>query len=607
MFFSVALLLSCSLVAGTTDGAVADFELRDVHAGGHRLTEWQADDCLVIAFLGVECPLANLYAETLNGLTARYSPSGVRFIGIDSNWHDSLGEIDQFARRHRLAFALYKDTDGSAADALAATRTPEVVVLDRQRRVRYRGRIDDRYTVTSRREKPSRSDLAEALDDLLAGRPVAIARTEASGCMIARPETAAIDTPDSADSAITFSKDVGPLIVRRCAGCHQPGEVAPFSLLDYDDARAWASTIVEVVEQGRMPPWQADPRYGRFANDMHLSSEEKRLFAGWAQAGCPAGDASGLKLDVPKPAAWAIGQPDCVIELPQPFQVPAQGVVDYHLVIVDPQFTGDTWVSAAEIRPGNRAVVHHASVFLLPPGQTEAVEAGSLGSVCLAAMAPGSGPTILPPGMAKLVPAGWKFLFVVHYTPIGQPVSDRTSLGLKFADAANVRHEVATRLILDEHLAIPPYAADHRVVHECTLGSDMLLLSLFPHLHARGKSFCYQALYPDGRQEILLDIPRWNFGWQARYELAEPKRLPAGTVIRCTAVYDNSAANLANPDPSVTVHTGPQNTDEMFNGYFDVAKIADDENQAPAVDLTLWQCAFLLALSFLWFVTWRMR
>jgi peroxiredoxin len=569
MHISAIVMLNCWLAAVAGD-VVHDFELRDTQAQRHRLADWNEHEYLAIVFLGVECPLANLYVETLNDLAKRYASRGVRLVGVDANWQDSLGEIDEFSRRNQLLFPLYKDADGAAADALTATRTPECVVLDRQRRVRYRGRIDDRYTVAGRREHTSRSDLAAALDDLLAGRPVAVPRTEASGCMISRPMQ-----PTGERAAITFSKDVAPLIARHCAGCHRPGEVAPFSLLSYDDARAWAATIAEVVQQGRMPPWQADPRFGKFANDPHLSVEEKRLIADWVEAGCPAGDPAGLVIDLPQvdAAGWAIGRPDCVLELPEPFVVPAQGVIDYHMVRVDPHFLHDTWVTAAEIRPGNRAVVHHASVFLQPPGESDPAAAGSLGSICLAAMAPGSGPTLLPPGMAKLVPAGWQLLFVVHYVPIGKPASDRTSLGLKFADAADVRHEVATRLVNDEHLTIPPFAADYRVQHETKLDDDVLLLSLFPHMHVRGKSFRYDALYPDGRSEILLDVPHWNFGWQPRYELAEPKRLAAGSVIRCTAVYDNSLGNPANPDASATVHTGPQSSDEMFNGYFDVARL----------------------------------
>jgi hypothetical protein len=410
--------------------------------------------------------------------------------------------------------------------------------------------------------------------------------------------------------AITFSKDIGPIIARRCAGCHRPGEAAPFSLLSYDDARAWAATIVEVVEQGRMPPWQADPRFGTFANDAHLSADEKRLFATWVEADCPAGDPRGLVIDMPPADAsgWSIGTPDRVFELPEPFAVPAQGVIDYHLATVDPHLSHDVWVTAAEIRPGNPVVVHHASVFLQPPGESDPVEAGSLGSICLAAMAPGSGPTVLPPGMAKLLPAGWKLLFVVHYVPIGKATSDRTRLGLKFTDAADVQHEVATRLVNDEHLTIPPFAADYRVEHECTLGEDVLLLSLFPHLHVRGKSFRYEALYPDGRSEILLDVPHWNFGWQTRYELAEAKRLAAGTVIRCTAVYDNSKANPANPDPSATVHTGPQSWDEMFNGYFDVARLTPPGGSGSGQSSQAgWRALLVLLCLGIWLFVRRSR
>jgi len=371
MFTAAVFILHGCLAAGLLGDAVRDFELRDTQAQRHRLADWDEHEYLAIVFLGVECPLANLYAETLNDLTGRYAARGVRLIGIDANWHDSLGEIDAFARRHRLRFPLYKDTDGSAAAALAATRTPQCVVLDRQRRVRYHGRIDDRYTVASRREQAGRSDLAAALDDLLAGRPVALPQTEATGCMISHgSETRETSLPAGSGShetsvaaadglhpaefsrvpppAVTFSKDIGPLIAHRCAGCHRPGEAAPFSLLSYDDARAWAATIAEVVEQGRMPPWQADPRFGTFANDAHLSADEKRLIAAWVEADCPAGDPRGLVIDMPPADAsgWAIGRPDRVFELPEPFAVPAQGVIDYHLVSVDPHLSHDVWVTA---------------------------------------------------------------------------------------------------------------------------------------------------------------------------------------------------------------------------------------------------------------------
>jgi hypothetical protein len=255
-------------------------------------------------------------------------------------------------------------------------------------------------------------------------------------------------------------------------------------------------------------------------------------------------------------------------------------VIEYQLFEVDPGFTEDKWVQAAEIRPGNRSVVHHCNVFLRPPGAEGPAEQGALGSFCLAAMAAGTPPTILAPGMAKRIPAGWRIVFVMHYAPVGSVQTDQTSIALRFADPTTVRKEVATKVMLDLDLCIPPHEANHQVTQTWLVNEDVLLLSMFPHMHLRGKSFRYEAVYGNGETEILLDVPRYDFNWQHIYVLAEPKRLPAGTLLRCTAVYDNSAGNLANPDPSATVRTGPQSWDEMFNGYFDVV-LADQDLTAP--------------------------
>jgi hypothetical protein len=273
--------------------------------------------------------------------------------------------------------------------------------------------------------------------------------------------------------------------------------------------------------------------------------------------------------------------------MPKPFTVPAEGVVEYQLIEVDPGFTEDKWIRAAEIRPGNRKVVHHCTVFLEPsPAGAQSVP-GRLGSYCLATTAPGTPPLVLPDGMAKFVPAGWRFLFVLHYTPVGTVQTDQTSIGLVLADPQQVRQEVVTTLLYDPDLCIPPHAANHPVEKSWQAPQDILLLAMFPHMHLRGKSFRYEAQYPDGSSEILLDVPRYDFNWQNRYVLAEPKRLPAGTTVRCTAHYDNSADNPANPDAEATVHTGTQSWEEMFNGYFDWAPADQDLTQPPPLGAVL--------------------
>jgi hypothetical protein len=325
-----------------------------------------------------------------------------------------------------------------------------------------------------------------------------------------------------------------------------------------------------------MPPWHSNPDFGKFANDPRLSDAEKTLINEWVKGGAPEGDSGDLPTLFNFADGWAISPPDAIVPIAQRFTVPAEGIIDYQYFEVDPGFKEDKWVSEAEIRPGNRTVVHHCTVFLKPPGHDSAVLVGELGSVCLAAMAPGTPPMKLPAGMAKRIPAGWHFVFVIHYTANGAPQTDQTSIGLVFTDPKKVKKEVATQIVLDTELNIPPHEPNHRVEHTTSFDRDVLLLALFPHMHLRGKDFRFEAEYPDGAREILLDVPRYDFNWEHRYELAEPKLLPAGTIVHVIGHYDNSANNPFNPDPNVTVHTGSQITDEMFNGYMEVA-LADQD------------------------------
>ncbi len=544
---------------------VREVQLLDDRGARHGLDDWRSSRLIVLAFLAEGCPVAELYADRLAKLADRYRPSGVAFVGVFEKGRDGAAGSFRFAREHGLSFPIRLD-DGSAALRLGARRTPEVIVLDEALRLRYRGRIDDQYAVGSRRSAPAREHLREAIESLLAGRPVERPEVLAVGCPIAR-----VDHPTPA-GAPTYRRDVAPILARRCVPCHQTGQVGPFPLTSYEEAADRAEAIAEVVEDGRMPPWHANPRFGRFANDPRLTDRERQSLLDWARGGLSQGDSPELPPARSNPDGWSIPAPDLVVSMPSSFTVPAGGVVDYQFFEVDPGFREDQWIRAAEIRPGNRRVVHHCNVFLRAPGSPNEIDtAGELGSYCLAAMTPGTPPWILPDGMAKRIPAGWRLVFVMHYQPVGTIQNDQTRIGLVLADRSSVRREVATQLLFDPDLRIPPYTADHRVERSRRFDEDVLLLSMFPHMHLRGRSFRYEALYPDGRSEILLDVPRYDFNWQNRYVLAEPRRLPAGTILRCTAHFDNSEGNLSNPDPGATVRAGKQTTDEMFNGYFDIA------------------------------------
>lgn len=551
---------------------VDDFELSN-----QGLRDWNDSKIIVLVFLGTECPLVKLYGPRLNELAEQFKKDRVRFIGINANHQDTPTQIAQFAQKHGITFPILKDVGNVVADRLGAQRTPEVFVLDRERVLRYRGRIDDQYAVGVQRAKVDRRDLALAIGDLINNRPVEVPHTEAAGCFIGRaPKPAA----PPAQGAVTFTNDIAPILNKHCVACHRPGSIAPFSLLTYRQASGWADTIQEVIAAGRMPPWLADPQYGKFVNEARLSDAEKKLIDDWIRQGVPEGDPR----DLPAPPAfsdeWRIPVPHQVVSMPEEFEIPATGLVEYQYFEVDPGFTEDKWVQAAELRPGNRAVLHHGLIFLRPPGSKQLIAQGDLESVYLTGSAAGSPPLNLPAGMAKKIPAGWRLVFQMHYTTTGALQRDRSSLGLVFADPKTVKKEVATNMALNFGLRIPPREPNKVVEASNQLEHDLLLLSLSPHMHLRGKSFRFEARYPDGGREVLLDIPRYDFGWQDTYYLAEPKRLPRGTVMHCTAHFDNSAANLANPDPNVEVKWGPQSWDEMMIGYYQIA-LADQDLTRP--------------------------
>jgi peroxiredoxin len=549
---------------------IEPFELLDHRGKAHRLDDSKDSPVVVVVFLGTECPLAQQYGPRLQQLAERFAEKKVSFFAINSNQQDSLSKIAAYVKAQGLKIPFLKDPGNRVADQFQAQRTPEAFVLDRQRQIAYRGRIDDQFTYGRQKPKVEHQYVAEAVEALLAGKKVEIAETEAHGCHIGR-----VLTPNE-KSAVTYSEHIAPIFQERCVSCHRPGEIGPFALRDYDEVVGWAEMIREVVSDERMPPWHASPDHGKFANDWRLSDREKQLINHWVEAGAPQGDPAKLPPPREYVEGWQIGEPDAVFYIAdKPFQVPAQGEVRYQYFTVDPGFTDDKWIQAAECRPDKRSVVHHIIVGLIPPGGGRKT-AGGLHSEWLTATAPGARPLVLREGYAKLIPAGSKLVFQMHYTPNGTAQEDRSCVGFKFADPATVRKQVATEKAATTSFAIPPYAENHRVEARHRFDRDTELLALFPHMHLRGKSFRYTLIYPDKSREILLDVPRYDFNWQNGYELAEPKLIPAGSQMFCEAAFDNSKHNLANPDPNATVRWGDQTWEEMMIGYFDMA-LADQD------------------------------
>jgi len=547
--------------------AIDNFILKDFHGNEFSLESFADDRLVVVVFLGVECPLARLYAPRLNAMAETYASQGVAFVGINSNLQDSIRDLANYARQFDLGFPLLKDPANVVADQFKAIRTPEVFVLDDHRRVRYWGRIDNQFGVGFQRTQATRNNLDEALTDLLAKREVRREVTLAPGCIIGRVSRV------EPHGEVTYCNQISRILQRRCTECHRSGEVAPFALQSYDEVVGWAEMIREVVHQRRMPPWLANPKFGKFSNNPSLTSEELRLIDQWVENGAPEGDREQLPQAVAVDTGWRIGEPDEVFFMSEkPFNVPAEGVVDYQYFVVDPGHKEDRWIQAGEARPGNRTVVHHITAFIWPPGVSREDLALEIGYV------PGVQPRVYPPGTAIKLDKDAKLLFEVHYTPIGTPRTDRSSVAFKYADPATIKHAIRGGWAGNEKFIIPPGADNYKVTARYRFTRDMRLLSFMPHMHLRGKAFRYDVLYPDGTRETLLDVPRYDFYWQLWYDLDTPRFMPRGTYLNCTARFDNSAENPINPDPSATVKFGLQTFDEMMFGYFDAVE-ADE--QAP--------------------------
>lgn len=559
---------------------IDDFTLRDYHGQLHSLSDYGESKLVVVVFMGTQCPLAKLYSPRLAQLSDEFAPRGVQFVGVFPNRQDSVTEIASHARRHGITFPLLKDLGNAVADKFAAERTPEVFALDEKREVRYHGRIDDQYgfsvggRVGYQLPEPRRRDLVIALEELLAGGPVSEPLTDAPGCHIGR-----IREPD-ADADVTYSRDIAPILNGNCVFCHREGQIAPFPLTNYDETVGWAEMIREVVDFQRMPPWHADPNYGKFVNDARLSDEEKNLIRQWVDAGAPEGDPS----DLPEPPVfaegWMIPEPDEVIYMAkEPFQVPAEGVVDYQNIIVDPGWTEDKWVKAMEPRPGNPAVVHHIVMYVIPPPGVSKYYSANLPKTALdwfASYAPGLRPPVLPDDTARFIPAGSKLNFQMHYTPNGTAQSDLSYVGIKFADPEKVKREIAVQHAGNHSFVIPAHAENHRVESFYTFRKDSLLWSVSPHMHLRGKDFLYKLIYPSGEEKTILSVPQYDFGWQTTYVFEEPMHVPAGTKMHCIAHFDNSENNLNNPDPTINVRYGPQTWEEMMYGWFEIC-LADQD------------------------------
>jgi hypothetical protein len=388
----------------------------------------------------------------------------------------------------------------------------------------------------------------------------------------------------------TFHKDVEPILQKHCQECHRPGEIAPFSLLSYQDARPWAKAIRGDILTKKMPPWFADPLYGHFMNDRSLSADEISTLVSWVDTGAKEGDAK----DAPKALAfvdgWNMQKPDVVLGMSESFHLPAKGDIPYQYVVLPTKFTEDKWVQMAEARPSDRMVVHHVVIFIRDPeskwlreaktGVPFVPEGGNFqnisggGNDILMIYTPGKVPEIWRNGLGKMIKAGSDLVLQIHYTTKGVETEDHTQVGLVFAKEKPTERALT---IGGNNLGfkIPPGDPNYKVEAKNSFPNGATILNFFPHMHVRGKSFEYTVVYPDGHSEVVLRVPKYDFFWQLDYQLTKPLTIPPGATIVCTAWYDNSPNNPKNPDPTATVRFGEQSWEEMMIGFYDVVIPAD--------------------------------
>jgi len=403
-----------------------------------------------------------------------------------------------------------------------------------------------------------------------------------------------------ADGVPTFSKDVAPILYKNCTQCHRPGEIAPMSLLTYEDARPWAKSIRDEVSDGTMPPWHADAPHGTFLNDRRLTDAEKDTIVKWASGGAPKGDPKDMPAAPAYTEGWSLGKPDAVFEMTEPYKLPADGTIQYEYFYIPTNFTEPKWVKSVEIRPGNRQVVHHVLVYYraapdmqrtpafkqdpmvarTPPedrttGQRLSPRRQGLPAPRLiATYAPGTWSQVAPAGTAFRFEPGGVIELQVHYTTRGEAATDRTRVGLIYATEPAAK-ELRPGQFINGSFTLPAGAGDVEVKADAEFLQDATVYGIFPHTHLRGKKWDYKMVLPDGTSTTILSVPNYDFNWQTYYMFKEPLQVPKGAKIVATAWYDNSAANKANPDPKMDVKWGDQTWEEMqYTGVLFTPSIA---------------------------------
>ena len=532
-----------------------NFRLTD-HAGkSHELYYFWNDTrvkAFVLIFTANGCADVTNQLPVIRALQQTYEPLGVKFWMVDSNPNDTRSSIAAEVARLGLTMPVLHDRAQTVAQLYGADRAAEVVCIARTNlQIFYQGSFDERNSTTA--GVATRNFVDEALADFLAGRESEVRRTKAAGCEVVVPAV-----------ELSYSRDIAPILQAKCVTCHSPGNVAPWAMTNHAIVQSYAMLIREQVSTRKMPPWHADPEYGRFKNDMSLSVAEERRLIQWASAGAPRGDGIDPLEEVPPPPPkWPaeLGEPDLIIRPPVQ-EIDGSGVEPYRYVFVQSGLTNDVWVRAAIVRPSNRRVVHH---YLVWEGQSMQQMASGLTSYV-----PGMQVAPLPEGTGLLFTKDMWLTFNLHYTPDGEATTDQPELGLWFHKTPPAK-TLKTLPLLNQGFTIPAGTNEYEVRAELPFAVPfpVTIHSMSPHMHFRGARMRFELIDPAGKRETILSVPKYRFNWQTGYQLAQPLVVPRGYKLAVVGAFDNSRQNIENPNSAIPVSWGDQSFEEMFIGYFD--------------------------------------
>ncbi len=563
-----------------------------------RLHDFKGKKAIVVAFLSFECPVSKSYSRPLAKLVQKYKDAGVAVLGIVPHPDLNQKQVEKQRNKFELPFPVFHDADFRYANAFQADYTPEVFLLDGNFVLRYRGRVDDSYYARLKRNiKVTSHDLLKALDEVLAGREVSNPATKPIGCPIYRGSQKVAKT-----GPVTYHRDVLPILQQRCQGCHRPGEVGPFSLMTYRQAVNWADDIKTYTQNGYMPPWKATSGM-KFHDERKMTKKEIATLAKWVDTKTPEGDPKDAPPPAKFPQGWQLGNPDMVLEMGKDWQLGPNGPDVFRCFVFPTNFSEDKYCSAVEIRPSNRAIVHHILLFVDTKGRGRlrqkraqarersranrhddkgpgySVPAGSSGIGVgvipegnLGGWAPGVIPRHFPKGTGFHLPKGADIVMQVHYHRNGRLEKDRTRIGLHFSKEKNCRPIQAFPLpggtkapgLYRVFFAIPPNRKRYPLGGSAWAMEDCEVYAITPHMHLLGKEMYVTMTTPDGKTKTIIGINDWDYQWQEEYRFKTPLKIKKGTKLTVQAYYDNTADNPLNPfSPPRAVTFGDQTTNEM--------------------------------------------